>query len=358
MDNLRALAMLAGIVFHASLAYSPMLHFFWLTADHESSKSIDVIAWFSHLFRMPLFFLIAGFFSMLLIEKRGVAAMLGNRAMRVLVPLSIFLPLVLMSMGAGIDWAGNHVENKAPALAYIHGVMQQGDTGNQPINLSHLWFLYYLCFMYVILMVLYQLKIFHFQWLQKALKPWVLLVIFPALLVPVFYHIPAPHPAPEGLVPLFWPFGIYGMFFLVGALLFKHQRLIDQLDKYFYGLLIVGLASYVYFAYRVPASAGNLLMAMSESITAVSMTWVCLIAGKRWLNQPSNTFRYIADSSYWIYLIHLPVLFMVQYVLLDQAWNLWVELTIASTVTFAIGLISYALFVRWSPIGWLLNGKR
>ncbi len=358
MDNLRALAMLAGIVFHASLAYSPMLHFFWLTADTQSSKSIDVMAWFSHLFRMPLFFLIAGFFAMLLIEKRGVVSLLGNRTKRVLIPLIIFLPLVLHAIGAGINWAGTHVEHQSPALGFIYPMMQSDTGDSQPLNLAHLWFLYYLCFMYVLLIVLHQLKLFQFGWLKGLLKPWVLMVIFPLLLVPVFYSIPAPHPAPETLRPLFWPFGFYGLFFLVGALLFKQQELIDQLSQYLYWLLAAGLGSYIYFAYRMPASDGNLLMAFSESITAVSMTWVCLIAGKRWLNQPSKTFRYIADSSYWIYLIHMPVLFMIQYVLLDQDWNLWLELGLSILLTMVFGLLSYALFVRWSPIGWLLNGKR
>ena len=92
MDNLRALAMLLGVVFHASLAYSPMLHFFWLPADNQAAEAIDVFAWFSHLFRMPLFFLIAGFFAIFLIEKRGLKGFLINRTMRVLLPLVLFLP--------------------------------------------------------------------------------------------------------------------------------------------------------------------------------------------------------------------------------------------------------------------------
>ena len=32
-DPLRALAMLAGVLFHAALAYSPMMHGFWPTAS-------------------------------------------------------------------------------------------------------------------------------------------------------------------------------------------------------------------------------------------------------------------------------------------------------------------------------------
>ena len=33
MDNLRALAMLAGVVFHAAFAYSPLMHPLWPAAD-------------------------------------------------------------------------------------------------------------------------------------------------------------------------------------------------------------------------------------------------------------------------------------------------------------------------------------
>ena len=41
MDNLRALAMLAGVVFHAALAYSPLMHPIWPLAD--AGRSIRVI---------------------------------------------------------------------------------------------------------------------------------------------------------------------------------------------------------------------------------------------------------------------------------------------------------------------------
>ena len=62
LDNLRALAMFAGVLFHASLAYSPLMHPFWVTADRGQWVGVDIAVWFLHLFRMPLFFVIAGFF--------------------------------------------------------------------------------------------------------------------------------------------------------------------------------------------------------------------------------------------------------------------------------------------------------
>ena len=95
MDHLRALAMLAGVLFHAALAYSPLMHPIWPTADTGRSIVVDGAAWFLHLFRMPLFFVVAGFFAALLVARRGLGGLFRNRCARVLLPLLLFLPLPL-----------------------------------------------------------------------------------------------------------------------------------------------------------------------------------------------------------------------------------------------------------------------
>ncbi|HTF83747.1 MAG TPA: acyltransferase family protein, partial [Cellvibrio sp.] len=112
LDNLRALAMIGGVFFHAALAYSPMLHHLWLTADSQQSEVVDIVSWFSHLFRMPVFFVIAGFFVAYLVGKRGMRGMLANRAKRILLPFIIFLPLCLWAIVASLMSAVATVENK------------------------------------------------------------------------------------------------------------------------------------------------------------------------------------------------------------------------------------------------------
>ena len=96
MDNLRALAMLAGVVFHAALAYSPLMHMIWPLADAGRSTVIDVVAWFLHMFRMPLFFVVAGYFSALIVARRGIGGLFRNRCARVLLPLLLFLLVALL----------------------------------------------------------------------------------------------------------------------------------------------------------------------------------------------------------------------------------------------------------------------
>ena len=43
-DHLRALAMLAGVAFHAALAYSPLMAGFFPTADRQNSAVVDALA--------------------------------------------------------------------------------------------------------------------------------------------------------------------------------------------------------------------------------------------------------------------------------------------------------------------------
>ena len=108
----------------------------------------------------------------------------------------------------------------------------------------------------------------------------------------------------------------------------------------------------------IPFSWRHLGISVLEAIVAVHMTFVCLVAGQSLLDRANKAMRLVADSSYWVYIIHLPVLFMIQYLLLDVNWNLWIKFACSSLGTLAIGFVSYLLLVRWTPIGWLLNGRR
>ena len=68
--------------------------------------------------------------------------------------------------------------------------------------------------------------------------------------------------------------------------------------------------------------------------------------------------RYLSDSAYWLHLAHLPLVIVAQSWI--RNWDLlagvkFVGLTAAVTVLL---LISYPLFVRYTPLGTLLNGKR
>ena len=84
LDALRAVAMLLGIVLHASLSFFPS---FWMVADRRQDDGFGVVFSAIHGFRMPLFFVMSGYFSAMLVHKRGRGALIKHRFQRVFLPL-------------------------------------------------------------------------------------------------------------------------------------------------------------------------------------------------------------------------------------------------------------------------------
>lgn len=378
MDNIRAFAMLAGVVFHAALAYSPMMHNIWFTADPVNSAIMDVWSSFLHLFRMPLFFFIAGFFAFLLIEKRGVIGFIKNRSLRILLPFVIFLPLIGISFMLLISWAVENITVSIPILNYLT------DTNNPELAPStmHLWFLYNL-FMFCLIVAagtalwsFMQSKFNSLKPLFGSLKisPLAVLCAFPLLIMPALSLQTAPFPAADKLYPELWSYGFYGVFFIVGGLLFFNKQLTQQLVPYRHYLLFSSLIAYVYFYFQLPKgitieqtlafvnatplTINHLMSVLAEAIISVNMTLYCLVMGKRYLNQHNQALKFIAESSYWVYLCHIPVLLFIQFQLLSLDLNIGLKFAISATLTLIIGWLSYLVFVKWTPLGWMLNGRK
>ncbi len=132
LDALRAVAMLLGIVLHASLAYVPGIP--WPVQDTRPAPWLGLMFLAIHGFRMPLFFLVSGFFTAMLWRRRGPGAMLEQRYKRVFVPLVLgfctLLPLFdrLAGNGAGFGAAVDQDAAAGPATAIAAAIRQHDAT--------------------------------------------------------------------------------------------------------------------------------------------------------------------------------------------------------------------------------------
>ena len=141
LDALRGFALLCGVVLHAAMSYLPGFDV-WPLLDRSTSTTLGVTFFVIHMFRMTAFFVIAGFFARLLVERRGVRAFVRNRSVRILVPLVVgwivFFPMIAAAM-----WWGMGGQLPQPAA---------GATPPAPpllaFPLTHLWFLYVLTLLY------------------------------------------------------------------------------------------------------------------------------------------------------------------------------------------------------------------
>jgi hypothetical protein len=91
-------------------------------------------------------------------------------------------------------------------------------------------------------------------------------------------------------------------------------------------------------------------------------TWLLIFGfvgmSNRLFANPNRTVRYIADSSYWLYIIHLPILFHINILVADAEWHWLPKFLLYNLLAFAIMLPSYHYLVRSTWIGALLNGRR
>jgi hypothetical protein len=89
-DALRAFAMLLGIVLHALMSFIELPPGMWPAQDvRQNTLLYGVGVHALHGFRLPLFFLMSGFFTSMLWRKRGLRKLLAHRAKRILLPLIV-----------------------------------------------------------------------------------------------------------------------------------------------------------------------------------------------------------------------------------------------------------------------------
>src|SRR3954464_14111577 len=140
LDALRAAMMFLGIYLHAVVAYSPNGGWPWRQA--ELTRTLDWSISIIHVFRMPIFYAMAGFFTALLIARYGLRRAAWNRFVRIVVPFVVgwivVWPIVMFLAGLG------HVglERTLQGFATGYVLLFAG-----PL---HLWFLEYLIVLYVL----------------------------------------------------------------------------------------------------------------------------------------------------------------------------------------------------------------
>ena len=101
LDALRAFAMLLGIALHAAMSFTPT----WMVQDFKPNVRLTWFFSATHGFRMPLFFLVSGFFTMMLYRQRGKDAMLEQRFKRVFIPCILGVVTIVPTVRFVSVWA-------------------------------------------------------------------------------------------------------------------------------------------------------------------------------------------------------------------------------------------------------------
>lgn len=273
LDATRAFALLLGIVFHAAWSFVPVPTGAPIV-DANPHPAFDWFFFTSHAFRMQLFFLIAGFFAHLMYHRRGLAAFTRNRLTRIAVPFVVgwlvLYPLVIAAWMTGRNLSGHNLE-PLPLwllflLLYAKGLMWVPQHLGGMFSLAHLWFLYYLLWLYALVLVL-RLLLTRSSWgrslgrdqadrwlARTARSPWSVLWLTLGMglfLWPMKGWFGVDTPV-KSLVPSVPVLVFYGAFFVLGWLLHRQAGLLTELTRRWRWHLALGLALSIplFMAYR------------------------------------------------------------------------------------------------------------
>lgn len=376
LDALRGGALLLGVVLHAAMAYTPMP--MWVVADSQTSPVASATFFAIHIFRMTAFFLIAGLFAHMMLGRRGPVGFLRDRLLRIGGPLTVFWMPVLAAIIAVLVWV---------AVINNGGTMPDGPPPPpltvETFPLTHLWFLWVLLIFYAGMLVLrapFAVLDRKGGWGRVAdrLTGVVVSPLTPAILaVPLavalyqtpdwipFFGIPTPD---HGLVPNPAALTAFGIAFGVGVLLNRRRDLLTRIERLWVPFTLMaataGTAAYIFSGGVAPsmlpitdpqARAG---MAALYAFAVYSGALAAMALALRFASGVSSVRRYLADASYWIYIIHLPLVMVGQVLLLGLDWPWFTKLAVLIGSVTGISLVTYELLVRHSFMGRWLNGRR
>lgn len=388
LDAVRAFALLLGIAFHASLSFTPV-YFGWAVMDISTSPIVSTFMLISHSFRMPLFFLIAGFFTHMSLQKGGISSLFKSRLLRIGLPLIvgwiILRPLLVSGWVMGADSLRGDVDI---AKGLIAGITSLSQLPAGFLTGSHLWFLYYLLFFTIAAVILKAVL----QWLANTIKsarspssgqPKVrnrnivsfinsfrldisLLSIPTAAYLWFMSHWGIDTPD-KSLIPNLPVTLLYGGFFYTGWVLFANAASIEKFgaitgEKIFTAIIAIifciklsAYESQVGHEYYIWLKALFVISyaSMMWSLVALSIGLFRVI-----ITKPNRIIRYFSDASYWLYLVHLPIVIWLQIAVAELPWHWSVKWLAVTGITIAISLLLYDLFVRPTVIGQVLNGRK
>ena len=350
LDLLRSLAMLLGIVFHA-----PMFYYIPEIADGfrdfgistsmipEMELWLQLLVQWSHNWRMTVFFIISGFFALMVIQRKGAAHFVKDRVIRLGLALILFATLYDMLDG---EFQG---------------------------TLDHLWFIYYLLIFSLISSAIWRGRLSTAPENQTGasnrLLAGLLLAFVPMRMVCDMLDGGAVSIAGTYADIKLGGFVYFAFCFLLGSALFSSEETLNKLASRATILVIGTIAaisfaatfSYVdgVFGHRRTPSVNVTDALLGSAFAAVSaLSWSMLLIGvtHTLIKRSITLVKWLVELSYPVYLVHLLPVMVISAILISQGASQITVVLGTVCATFTISVNVYYILIKFTPINWIISG--
>lgn len=347
LDAARGILMGLGVLLHASNIYAPAGG--WIVEDPETHPFFAYLGQTLHVFRMPVFFWISGYFCCMGFFKLGSQALLRVRMPRLLLPLltTLFTLNVLQDLWVGWSKGTSAME-----------ALQAG------LHLHHLWFLVYLLIFFALAGLVLPVARTKLVELKETRAPgWVTIVV--ALTVASYtleMAVRLTGFAYQSLWGLATPFGLtsYLPFFATGALMYAWRPGKAVFVSAAPWLIIPALAATIGLAEFTLSAKGWQAEVLRLAHWLGAWTSVGLVLGlfERLFRTDTAFTRLVSDSAYTVYLFHHVVVVVIGMSLLAAPIPISLKFVLVCCAAWGLGLGVHLLVIRRVPLlQWLFNGK-
>ncbi|MEM6377669.1 MAG: acyltransferase family protein, partial [Bacteroidota bacterium] len=140
IDWLRVLAFMTLILFHCAVPF--VEHYTWEINNDETSPWITRIIWWTHQWRLPLLFFIAGVGVRFSLKRRSVLKFFGERTLRLFIPL-VFAIFFITPFQVYFEWLQKG-RISSTFLEFYPQVYEIVPYPDGAFTWSHMWFVAYL----------------------------------------------------------------------------------------------------------------------------------------------------------------------------------------------------------------------
>ncbi|MDX1957353.1 MAG: acyltransferase family protein [Leptospiraceae bacterium] len=360
LDNLKSIALILGLFFHVAITYADGVGY--TVKSEELSFLYTVFVHFIHVFRMPVFFFLSGYFTALTLEKKGEIFFLRSRFSRIVVPALLGISLF------------------APVESYLQFVQRVGEfsyinffpyffTG-EFFLLSHLWFLYYLLLFSIIYLIiksanlnriaiqdsipsLLETKLF-FKVESVPYTLWTFVTLF---LVNLLF---TKEDSFLSLSP--FHFFYYSVFFIVGTRIYT-KRILDLILPKYNELLHRSLWAafsfgvYLYLEEIDPYWMGirfepipilyRIIHIFLESSLAWNLIIITCSLAKNYLQFQNKFTSFFSESGMCIYLIHHPISLLLGFMFLQIELNMHLKSLVQLFLVITLSYLFYIIISKF-----------
>lgn len=374
VDALRTVATFLVVALHVGMPYIPemMPGLAWPIegiSAAEHNPAVTWLVWSIECFIMPLFFVVSGVSTRIMLDRKGVKPLLLNRRDRLLKPFLLLAAPILIAEFCVWN-LGYVLRGELTWYQYFH--FDAKDYDPRLWGIAHFWYLQYLLLYTVLLGISCRLRgssqpgtqgwfswggRFQYLALLAVCFVWAIgfLSFYPDIVADFVHRI---LPIPKRL-------SYFGLYFVAGLSLVncvkKSPRLALGVAKVLTALATVSL-------FVVVAQVRGVLKGSPAPLEQFRAVFLAVVAvgysvGLTTLvltrSRPlSPAMIYLGASAYWVYFIH-HILCGSMHLTLDRLdWPVGRKYTLVFSAVISLSLLSYHLLIRnrWPEI--LLNGRK